>query len=92
MGLAAVFTGFSWKIPGDTSDTGWSNCCLYVGPGYGEELLPMQSYPEPSLDGRKDFLGVTIPASAVPTPTAISRSLSIRSSIIPTCRRSSASR
>jgi len=40
MGLAAVFTGFSWNIPGDNSDTAWSNCCLYVGQGLGEELLP----------------------------------------------------
>ncbi len=24
MGLAKVFTGFSWQVPGDTSDTAWS--------------------------------------------------------------------
>ena len=42
MGLAAVFTGFSWNVPGNTSDTAWSNCCIYVGPGHGEELLPMR--------------------------------------------------
>ena len=47
MGLAAVFTGFSWNIPGDDTDNAWSNCCVYVGPGYGEELLPMQSFSEP---------------------------------------------
>jgi len=63
-GLAAVFTGFSWNIPGNNSDTAWSNCCLYVGPGYGEELLPMQSFPSHHSTVQKQFLGVTIPASA----------------------------
>src|SRR5450631_1295883 len=42
MGLAKVFTGFSWNIPGNSSDTAWSSCCIYVGPGYGEDILPMQ--------------------------------------------------
>jgi uncharacterized protein (DUF1800 family) len=60
MGLAAVFTGFSWNIPGNATDTAWSNCCLYVGPGYGEELLPMQSFPSHHSTVEKDFLGVTI--------------------------------
>jgi uncharacterized protein (DUF1800 family) len=68
MGLAAVFTGFSWQIPGDTSDDGWSNCCLYVGPGQGEELLPMTAYPDHHSTVEKDFLGVTIPASGSPDP------------------------
>jgi uncharacterized protein (DUF1800 family) len=68
MGLAAVFTGFSYDIPGDNTDDGWSNCCLYVGPGYGEELLPMTSYPDHHSTVEKDFLGVTIPASASPDP------------------------
>ncbi|MGA7342489.1 MAG: DUF1800 family protein [Terracidiphilus sp.] len=64
MGLAAVFTGFSWDIPGDDSDTAWSNCCLYVGPGHGEELLPMQSFPSHHSTNEKDFLGVTIAAGS----------------------------
>jgi uncharacterized protein (DUF1800 family) len=68
MGLAAVFTGFSWNVPGDTSDDAWSNCCEYVGPGYGEELLPMQSYPDHHSTVEKDFLGVTIAQSATPDP------------------------
>ncbi len=68
MGLAAVFTGFSWNVPGNTSDTAWSNCCIYVGPGYGEDLLPMQSYPNHHSTVEKDFLGVTIPASSTPDP------------------------
>ena len=66
MGLAAVFTGWSWNIPGNNTDTAWSNCCLYVGPGYGEELLPMQSFSSHHSTVQKQFLGVTIPASASP--------------------------
>jgi uncharacterized protein (DUF1800 family) len=68
MGLAAVFTGYSWNVPGDTGDDAWSNCCIYVGPGFGEELLPMQSYPSHHSTVEKDFLGVTIPASTSPDP------------------------
>ncbi len=68
MGLAAVFTGFSWNIPGNSTDTAWSNCCIYVGPGYGEELLPMQSFPSHHSTVEKDFLGVSIPASGSPDP------------------------
>ena len=69
MGLAKVFTGFSWNIPGDNSDNAWYNCCAYVGPGYGEDLLPMQSFPSHHSTAEKDFLGVTIPASGSPDPT-----------------------
>ena len=68
MGLAAVFTGFSWNIPGDDTETAWSNCCVYVGPGYGEELLPMQSFASHHSTVQKSFLGVTIPAQASPDP------------------------
>ncbi|MGO9436903.1 MAG: DUF1800 family protein [Terracidiphilus sp.] len=68
MGMAAVFTGFSWQIPGDTTEAGWSNCCQYVGTGFGEELLPMTSYPDHHSTVEKDFLGVTIPASSNPDP------------------------
>ena len=68
MGLAKVFTGFSWNVPGNNSDTAWSNCCMYVGPGYGEDLLPMQSYPNHHSTDEKDFLGVTIPANSNPDP------------------------
>ena len=68
MGLAAVFTGFSWNVPGDNSDAAWSNCCMYVGPGYGEELLPMQSFPSHHSTVEKQFLGVTIAASGTPDP------------------------
>ncbi|MGA9670026.1 MAG: DUF1800 family protein [Terracidiphilus sp.] len=68
LGLAAVFTGFGWNIPGNNSDTAWGNCCLYVGPGYGEELLPMQSFPGHHSTVQKQFLGVTIPASGSSDP------------------------
>jgi uncharacterized protein (DUF1800 family) len=68
MGMAAVFTGFSWQIPGDTTEAGWSNCCQYVGTGFGEELLPMTSYPDHHSTVEKDFLGVTIPASTNADP------------------------
>jgi uncharacterized protein (DUF1800 family) len=63
-GLAKVFTGFSWNVPGNTSDAAWSDCCIYVGPGYGEDLLPMQSYPTHHSTAEKDFLGVTISAGS----------------------------
>ena len=68
MGLAAVFTGFGWNIPGDNTDNAWSNCCNYVGPGFGEELLPMQTFPNHHSTAQKQFLGVTIPASGSPDP------------------------
>lgn len=68
MGLAKVFTGFSWNIPGNSSETAWGNCCIYVGQGFGEDLLPMQSYPNHHSTEEKDFLGVTIPASGSPDP------------------------
>ena len=68
MGLAKVFTGFSWNIPGNNSDSAWSNCCIYVGPGYGEDLLPMQSFPSHHSTQEKDFLGVTIPTQGTPDP------------------------
>ena len=69
MGLASVFTGFSWNVPGNPSDTAWSNCCMYVGPGFGEDILPMQSYPSHHSTAAKSFLGVAIPASSNPDPT-----------------------
>ncbi len=68
MGLAAVFTGFGWNIPGDNSDNAWSNCCVYVGTGFGEELLPMQSFASHHSTVQKQFLGVTIPASGSADP------------------------
>jgi len=68
MGLAAVFTGFGWNIPGNSADTAWSSCCIYEGTGYGEDILPMQSFPGHHSTVEKDFLGVTIPASGNPDP------------------------
>lgn len=68
MGLAAVFTGFGWNIPGNDTDTAWSNCCTYVGPGYGEDLLPMQSFAGHHSTNQKTFLGATIPSGGSPNP------------------------
>jgi uncharacterized protein (DUF1800 family) len=68
-GLAKVFTGWSWQIPGDTTGAGWGDCCDYVGTGFGEDLLPMTTYPDHHSTLEKDFLGVTIPASGTPDPT-----------------------
>jgi len=66
LGLAKVFTGFSWNVPGDQSNTAWSKCCEYVGTGFGEDLLPMQNYPNHHSTAEKDFLGVTIPTQSNP--------------------------
>jgi uncharacterized protein (DUF1800 family) len=63
-GLAAVFTGYSWNVPGDNSDTAWSNCCIYVSPGHGEDLLPMQPFPSHHSTVEKQFLGADIPAGS----------------------------
>jgi uncharacterized protein (DUF1800 family) len=68
MGLAKVFTGFSWNIPGDSSDNAWSQCCVYVGTGFGEDILPMQSFPNHHSTEEKDFLGVTIQTQGAPDP------------------------
>ncbi len=68
IGLAKVFTGFSWNVPGDQSNNAWSNCCEYVGTGFGEDILPMQNYPSHHSTDEKDFLGVTIPAQSNPDP------------------------
>ena len=61
MGLAKVFTGFSWNIPGQ-GDNAWGSCCAYVGTGFGEDLLSMQSYASHHSTDAKTFLGVTIPS------------------------------
>jgi uncharacterized protein (DUF1800 family) len=68
MGLAKVFTGFSWNIPGDNSDHAWVNCCVYQGQGFGEDILPLQAFPSHHSTQEKDFLGVTIPASGSGDP------------------------
>jgi len=69
MGLAKVFTGFSWDVPTDTSEASWGNCCLWVGKGYGEDLLPMAQYSWHHSTQEKQFLGITIPASTLSEPT-----------------------
>ena len=64
MGLAKVFTGFSWNNPNDLSEANFYNCCAYVGPGFGSDILPMRSYSAHHSTAEKDFLGVTIPAGS----------------------------
>jgi len=67
-GLAKVFTGFSWNVPGNNSDQAWGDCCLYVAPGVGQDLLPMTTYPSHHSTAEKDFLGVSIGASGSADP------------------------
>ena len=67
MGLAKVFTGFSWSIPGQGANA-WGNCCPYIGPGFGEDILPMQSYPSHHSTEAKSFLGVNIAAGSSSDP------------------------
>ncbi|HEY4356415.1 MAG TPA: DUF1800 family protein [Acidobacteriaceae bacterium] len=64
IGLAKVFTGFSWNNPNDPSDAGFYQCCNYVGPGFGSDILPMRSYRSHHSIAEKDFLGVTISAGS----------------------------
>jgi uncharacterized protein (DUF1800 family) len=66
MGIAKVFTGFSWNMNGNTSDQAWSGYgAVYVGPGYGQDLLPMATYPNHHSTDEKDFIGTTIPAGSL---------------------------
>jgi uncharacterized protein (DUF1800 family) len=70
VGIAKVFTGFSWNMAGNTSDQAWSGYgAAYAGPGYGQDLLPMATYPSHHSTDEKDFLGTTIPAGSS-DPTA----------------------
>ncbi len=63
VGMAKIFTGFSWNMNGNTSDQAWSGYgASYAGPGYGQDLLPLVSYPTHHSTDEKDFLGVTVPA------------------------------
>jgi uncharacterized protein (DUF1800 family) len=65
VGIAKVFTGFSWNMAGNTSDGAWSGYgASYAGPGFGQDLLPMTAYPNHHSIAEKDFLGVTIPAGS----------------------------
>jgi uncharacterized protein (DUF1800 family) len=63
VGMAKIFTGFSWNMNGNTSEQAWSGYgASYAGPGYGQDLLPLVSYPAHHSTDEKDFLGVTVPA------------------------------
>ena len=65
VGMAKIFTGFSWNMNGNTSDQAWSGYgASYAGPGFGQDLLPLAAYPSHHSTDEKDFLGVTIPAGS----------------------------
>ncbi len=69
VGIAKVFTGFSWNMGGNTSDQAWSGYgASYAGPGFGQDLLPLTAYPNHHSTDGKDFLGVTIPAGSPTRP------------------------
>ncbi len=59
MGLARVFTGFSWAGP-DTSNARFFGQASARDPN--REVAPMQPYPQFHSTSEKRFLGVTIPA------------------------------
>ena len=64
-GMAKVFTGFSWNIPGNTSEQAWSGYgASYAGPGFGQDLLPLTTYPTHHSTDDKVFLGTTIAAGS----------------------------
>jgi uncharacterized protein (DUF1800 family) len=70
VGMAKIMTGFSWNMNGNTSDQAWSGYgASYAGPGFGQDLLPLAPYPTHHSTDEKDFLGVTVPASASADPT-----------------------
>ena len=65
VGMAKIFTGFSWNMNGNTSDQAWSGYgAAYAGPGFGQDLLPLTAYPSHHSTDEKDFLGVTVPAGS----------------------------
>jgi uncharacterized protein (DUF1800 family) len=68
MGLAKVFTGFSWYAPGNYT-TAWWNSNLWEGPGYGSDLHPMGPFPAHHSTDEKQFLGSTISANPGADPT-----------------------
>ena len=57
VGMAATLTGCSWNIPGNSTDTAWSSCCIYVGPGYWRRAAAHAELPESSFDRREGFSG-----------------------------------
>ena len=62
-GMAKIFTGFSWNMPGNSSEQAWSGYgAMYVGPGFGQDLLPLTAYPNHHSTDEKDFLGTSVAA------------------------------
>ena len=50
MGLAAVFTGFSWDIPGDDSDNGLVKLLSLCRPGTRRRAAAHAEFPQPPFD------------------------------------------
>ena len=64
VGMAKIFTGFSWNMNGNTSDQAWSGYgASYAGPGLDRTCCPWSPIPAHHSTDEKDFLGVTMPAS-----------------------------
>ncbi len=63
MGLARVFTGWSWDMPDTSNNFKWGGPGRYATTGAARfDLKPMRVYPAFHEMGVKTFLGVTIPA------------------------------
>jgi len=70
MGLAKVFTGWSWAAP-DTSDASFYSVQPSVFQFYPQadpnrDILPMQPYPQFHSQAEKKFLGTTVAAGTGP--------------------------
>ncbi len=65
VGLAKVFTGWSWAGPDKTSNRFFGG-----NPDPNRDWKPMQSYPNYHSVSAKSFLGVTIPAQSPANPEA----------------------
>ena len=65
VGMAKIFTGFSWNMNGNISDQAWSGYgATYAGPGYRPGPAASRPLPSHHSTDEKDFLGVTVPAGS----------------------------
>lgn len=60
IGLARVFTGWSWAGPKDSADCFWKARTCGDGAQANREVLPMRAYPQFHSVQDKNFLGVRI--------------------------------
>jgi uncharacterized protein (DUF1800 family) len=68
MGLAAVFTGFSWNIPATHSATPRGPTAASTLARARRRAAADAEFPSHHSTVQKEFLGVTIPAQANPDP------------------------